>query len=261
VKPNVAVDLTVPAAVRNTPVPPMTTIVTSKLADGIYDIGGQNANTIAIEFNDFVVAIEGGTHQERSLAVIPEIRRLIPTKPIRYLVNTHAQYNDHAGGVRPYAAEGATIITHKDNRKWFEDVAFKGTWTIEPDKLSQLKTKPRIETVDDSKVISDGARQLVLYHIKGNSHDASMLMAYLPAEKWIIVADSYSTNASGAPLFGPSAPPPGAPPDFPRCCDARNFYDNVLRLKLDVKTIVPIHGVPASWDSFLAFLGKRRGET
>jgi glyoxylase-like metal-dependent hydrolase (beta-lactamase superfamily II) len=260
VKPNIAIDLAVPAAVRNTPVPPITTITANKLADGIYVIGGQNANTIAVEFKDFVVAIEGGTHQERSLAVIPEIRRLIPAKPIRYLVNTHAQYNDHAGGVRPYAAEGVTIITHKDNKKWFEEIAFRGTWTIEPDKLSQMKTTPRLETVDDSKEITDGTRKLVLYHMKGNSHDASMLMAYLPAEKWIIEADAYSTNASGAPLFGPSVPPPGAPPDFPRCCDARNLYDNVERLRLDVKTIVPIHGIPASWESFLEFLGKRRAE-
>jgi glyoxylase-like metal-dependent hydrolase (beta-lactamase superfamily II) len=204
------------------------------------------------------MAIEGGTHQERSNAVIAEIKRLFPSKPIRYLINTHAQYLDHAGGVRPYAAEGITIVTHKDNRKWFEEVAFRGTWTIEPDKLSQLKTTPRIETVDDRKVISDGTREVVLYHMQGNLHDGSMLMVYLPALKWIIEADAYSTNDSGAPLFGPAVPPPNAPPDFPRCCDARNLYDNVQRLKLDVETVVPIHGVPAPWDSFLSFIGRKR---
>jgi glyoxylase-like metal-dependent hydrolase (beta-lactamase superfamily II) len=261
VQANVAIDLTVPDAVRNTPLAPMTRIATHKLADGIYDIGGQNANTIAMEFSDFIVAVEGGTHQERSLAVIGEIRRLVPAKPIRYLVNTHAQYVDHAGGVRPYAAEGATIITHRDNKRWFEEVAFRGTWTIEPDKLSQTKASPRVETVDDRKVITDGSRQLVLYHMKGNTHDAAMLMAYLPAEKWLIVADAYSTDASGRPLFGPPEPPQNAPPDFPRCCDARNLYDTVQRLKLDVLTIVPIHGVPVSWDSFLTYLGKRRDRT
>lgn len=107
-------------------------------------------------------------------------------------------------------------------------------------------------------MITDGSRQLVLYYMKGNQHDAAMLMAYLPTEKWIIEADAYSTDASGRPLFGPPEPPQNAPPDFARCCDARNLYDNVQRLKLDVKTIVPIHGVPVSWDSFLTYLGKRR---
>jgi glyoxylase-like metal-dependent hydrolase (beta-lactamase superfamily II) len=260
VKRDVAVDLSVPERVRNTPLPPSTRLVTTKIADGIFSIGGQNANTIAVEFRDYVMAIEGGTHQERSIAVIAEIRKLFPAKPIRYLINTHAQYLDHAGGVRPYAAEGITFVTHRDNRRWFEEVAFKGTWTIEPDKLSQMKTRPRIETVDDMRTISDGARQVVLYHMKGNMHDAAMLMVYLPEHKWIIQADAYSTNDAGAPLFGPPTPPPNAPPDFPRCCDARNLYDNVVRLKLDVTTIVPIHGVPASWDSFLAFLGRTRAE-
>jgi len=256
VKRDVAVDLTVPESVRNTPLPAPTKIVTTKLADGIYDIGGQNANTIAIEFKDYVMAIEGGTHQERSLAVIAEIRKIFPAKPIRYLVNTHAQYLDHAGGVRPYAAEGVTIVTHKDNRKWFEDVAFKGTWTIKPDKLSQTSARPPIETVDDKRVFTDGSREVVLYHLQGNEHDAAMLMAYLPAQKWLIEADAYSSNDAGAPLFGPPVPPPGAPPDFPRCCDARNLYDNVQRLKLDVATIVPIHGVPVPWAQLVAFLGK-----
>jgi glyoxylase-like metal-dependent hydrolase (beta-lactamase superfamily II) len=255
---DVSVDLTVPESVRKAPIPPATRITTEQLAEGIYNIGGQNANTVAVEFRDHIMAIEGGTHQERSQAVIAEIRRLFPTKPIRYLINTHAQYLDHAGGVRPYAAEGITIVTHENNRKWFEEVAFRGTWTIEPDKLSQMKTTPRIETVGDRRVFSDGSREVVLYHMQGNSHDAHMLMIYLPAQKWLIQADAYSTNAAGEPLFGPPQPPPNAPPDFPRCCDARNLYDNVQRLKLDVATIVPIHGVPASWDSFLSFLGRKR---
>ena len=44
------------------------------------------------------------------LAVIGEVKKLVPNKPIKYLVNTHHHF-DHAGGVRTYAAEGATIVT------------------------------------------------------------------------------------------------------------------------------------------------------
>jgi glyoxylase-like metal-dependent hydrolase (beta-lactamase superfamily II) len=256
VKPNAPVDISVPPSVRDAPLPPAVNIVTTKLQEGVYNIGGQNANTIAVEFKDYIVAIEAGTHQERSDAVIAEIKKLFPNKRIGYLINTHAQYNDHAAGVRPYAAEGATIVTHEDNKKWFEEVAFKGTWTIEPDRLSQMKTRPKVDTVGAKKVMTDGTRELHLYHVAGNQHDAAMLMIYFPKEKWLVTADSYSTNAKGEPLFPPNEPPPNAPPDFPRCCDARNFYDNVKRLKLDVQTIVPIHGVPAPWESFAKFLGR-----
>src|SRR5262249_3453450 len=142
VKPNVGIDLNVPEAVRNTPLPPPAKIVTRNVGDGLQIIAGQNAATIVVEFNDFLVAVEGPTNEERSLAVLAEIKRLYPSKPVRYLVNTHAQYNDHAGGVRTWAAEGIPIITHRDNKKWFDEVALRGTWTIKPDKLSQVNITP-----------------------------------------------------------------------------------------------------------------------
>src|SRR5262249_43183065 len=111
VKPNVAIDLTVPDAVRNTPPAPLTSIITRKVGNGLYIIGGQNGATIIVEFKDFLVAVEGPTNEDRSLAVLEEIKHLYPTKPVRYLVNTHTQYNDHAGGIRTWAAAGIPIIT------------------------------------------------------------------------------------------------------------------------------------------------------
>ncbi len=266
VKPNVAIDLTVPEAVRNTPPAPLTRIITRKVGNGLYIIGGQNGATIVVEFKDFLVAVEGPTNEDRSLAVLEEIKHLYPAKPVRYLVNTHAQYNDHAGGIRTWAAAGIPIITHKDNKKWFEEVAFRGTWTINPDKLSQAHITPAIETVDDSRTITDGSRQMILYHLQGNNHDAAMLIAYLSAEKAIIEADVFTANGKGGALFPPDEPPPNAPPDFPRCCDARNFYENVQRLNLDVEMLLPIHSVtrgdkgPVPWSTFLKYLGKKPGK-
>src|ERR1041385_123315 len=151
VKPNVTIDLTVPDDVRNSPPAPLTTIITRKVGNGLYIIAGQNGATIVVEFKDFLVAVEGPTNEERSLAVLEEIKRLYPAKPVRYLVNTHAQSNDHAGGIRTWAAAGIPIITHKDNKKWFEEVAFRGSWTIHPDKLSEAHITPVIETVDDQR--------------------------------------------------------------------------------------------------------------
>ena len=42
----------------------------------------------------------------------PPAQPVIPNKPIRYVVNTHAHF-DHASGLAPIAAEGITIITHE----------------------------------------------------------------------------------------------------------------------------------------------------
>ena len=46
--------------------------------------------------------------EARSIAVMGAIKKVIPAKPIRYVVNTHSHF-DHAGGLRTYAAEGATM--------------------------------------------------------------------------------------------------------------------------------------------------------
>jgi hypothetical protein len=67
-------------------------------------------------------------------------------------------------------------------------------------------------------------------------------MVYLPSDKLLIEADAY-TPAGGA---APAPPPPGLPPGFavgPAISpSARNLYDNIVRLKLDVAQIAPLHG-------------------
>ena len=51
-----------------------------------------------------------------------EVKKLVPNKPIKYLVNTHHHF-DHSPGLRAYAAEGVTIVTHEVNRPYFERAA------------------------------------------------------------------------------------------------------------------------------------------
>ena len=75
-----------------------------KMADGVYRITGGYV-ALAVEFKDHVVVLEGGQNEARGMAVIAEAKRVIPNKPIRYVVNTHAHF-DHASGLAPFAAEG-----------------------------------------------------------------------------------------------------------------------------------------------------------
>src|SRR5437879_12190451 len=94
-----------------------------KLADGVWCIGGGTHNSLAVEFRDYAAVIEAPLNEERSLAVINEVSRLIPNKPIRYVVNTHHHF-DHSGGLRTYLAQGDTIVTHQANREYYEQVLF-----------------------------------------------------------------------------------------------------------------------------------------
>jgi glyoxylase-like metal-dependent hydrolase (beta-lactamase superfamily II) len=71
-----------------------------------------------VVFRDFIVAVEAP--EENSFSGISEraiamIRKAVPGRPIRYLVETH-HHGDHSAGVRAYIADGATIVTTAGNR-------------------------------------------------------------------------------------------------------------------------------------------------
>ena len=69
-----------------------------KLGDGVYLITGGYA-VIAVDFKDYIALIESGQNEARALAVIAEAKRLIPNKPIKYVINTHSHI-DHSSGLR-----------------------------------------------------------------------------------------------------------------------------------------------------------------
>jgi glyoxylase-like metal-dependent hydrolase (beta-lactamase superfamily II) len=185
------------------------------------------AKSVAVEFRDHIVVVDAPETEARSLLVIDAIKRAIPGKPIRYVVNTHLHF-DHAGGLRTYAAEGATIVTQAANIPFLEQ-AWKNPRTISPDRLATSGRTAVFEGVAGSRTLTDGSRELDIYHYAGNMHNAGMLMVFLPREKMLIEADSWTPPASA------SIPPVGVP-------NLVQFLETVQRLQLDVDQIVPIHG-------------------
>jgi len=118
VKPNAAVSFPPPRAAA-APFGGAPKIDAVKLADGVWHVTASNYGSVLVEFRDHLVMFEGPIDDARSIAVNEWARTTVPGKPIKYLVNTHTHF-DHAGGVREYAAEGITIITHVMNRAFLE---------------------------------------------------------------------------------------------------------------------------------------------
>ena len=198
-----------------------------KLADGVYLILGGYAG-VAVDFKDHIVIIEGAASDERSNAVIAEAKRLIPNKPVRYFVNTH-QHFDHAGGVRAFVAEGATIITHEVHKPYYEKI-WAAPHTLNPDRLAREPKKPTFETVSEKKVLTDGNHVIELHHLQGSGHNQGLIVAYLPKEKILVEADAFNPPADkNAPVVRPVSP------------YMLNLADNLRRLKLEVQRIIPIH--------------------
>src|SRR6266566_4271247 len=143
VKPNAPAAIQAP---RNAAPPPPAAVTSEKLGDGVYAIfGGYVA--LAVDFKDYIVVIEGPQNDQRAQAVITEAKKLIPNKPIKYVVNTHAHF-DHAGGLRAFVAEGATVITHEMNKPYFQKV-WANPHTLSPDLLAKNPKKPAFKTVKE----------------------------------------------------------------------------------------------------------------
>jgi glyoxylase-like metal-dependent hydrolase (beta-lactamase superfamily II) len=239
VRANPPVDIAVPDHVRNDPVP----VKSEKVVDGVWYITGVNNNSVLIEMKDYLIVVEAPHGERRSLAVIGEVKRLVPNKPIKYLVSTHHHF-DHASGVRTYAADGVTIVTQEVNRPYFERAALN-SWNLEPDRLAKSKKKPVFQTMGDNMVLTDGTRSVELYQIVGNPHHDGIIMAYLRKEKLLVEADVYTPLAPGA-----------EPPKVPNP-QAVNLEANVRRLNIDVDRIVSIHGRIVPYSELLATIGKK----
>jgi glyoxylase-like metal-dependent hydrolase (beta-lactamase superfamily II) len=224
VRPNPPVNIEVPENVRTNPAP----VKSEKAADGIWYITGGSHHSVAIEMKDYVIVVEGPQGDQRSMAVIAEVKKSIPNKPIKYLVNTHHHF-DHSGGIRAYAAEGATIVTHEINKPYYEK-AVANSHNLSPDRLAKSGKKPVFQTMGDNMVLTDGTRSVELYQIIGNGHHDGIIMAYLRKEKVLIEADVFTPGP-------PDAPPPATPNPI-----SVNLDSNVRRLGIEVDRILPLHG-------------------
>jgi glyoxylase-like metal-dependent hydrolase (beta-lactamase superfamily II) len=198
-----------------------------KLAEGVYRINGAY-NAMAIEFKDHIVLWEGGPQNEaRSQAIIDETKKAIPNKPIRYSILSHHHF-DHSSGLPAVVAEGITIITHENNRAFFEK-ALTAPRTLAPDSMSKSGKKPKIETVGDKRVLQDETRTVEIYNIKGLPHADGLLIAYLPKEKILAYADMFNL------------PPANDPVPNPPVVGTMVFLENMERLKLEPDKLLSVH--------------------
>jgi glyoxylase-like metal-dependent hydrolase (beta-lactamase superfamily II) len=196
-----------------------------KLSDGVYALQA----SVAVEFTDFVVVFEAYGSSRTSIGNLARVRSVIPSKPIRYVISSH-YHEDHLGGVREYAALGATFITTRDAVDRLR-ANLLVRHVMRPDSFSTGPKKPTIEIVDSVRVIEDETRRLELYQIGPTAHVDRILIGYLPKERILIEGD----------LLDMPGQKPAAGGE-----DTEQFADKIRQLRLDVAVIVPIHGSPAS---------------
>ncbi len=215
--------LEAPAAAKSAavPAPPAVNVAVEELAPGVWFLAGQSHHSVVVAFTDRLVMIEAPQSEARSLAAIKAARALCPGTPLTHLVMSHHHF-DHSTGLRAAMAEGLTIVTHAGNEAFVKHIAAR-PFTRTPDALAVAPKPAVVEAVADTRTITDGTRSLVLYHVAGNPHSDTMLMAYLPKERLLIEVDAFSPGGTYHPY-------------------AANLLGHVERLTLNVDRIVPLHG-------------------
>ena len=243
VTPNAPLDLPVPDVVQAATLPPVQT-ASAKLANGVWHIAGGSHHSLAVEFADYIAIVEAPLGEERSIAVLAEAKKLVPDKPVKYVLTTHHHF-DHVGGLRTYVAEGATVVTHQSNVPYFEKT-LTAPATLVPDLQGKNPKPPMLQGVSEKYVITDGKQTIEVYPTAGDTHTKEYTFIYLPGPKILVEADAYSPGP-------PDAPPPATPPPNAVALDAE-----IQRLKLNVATIAPIHGRgPVPIAELKKFIGKK----
>jgi len=215
---------------------PVETPPVNKLAENVYMIRASGYNVLAVGFKDHVMIIETPGGDNTSREVIAQAKELMPAKPIRYAAVTH-HHDDHAGGVRTYIAEGATIITTPSLRSFFERVAAARNFTIQPDALTRNPRPLQIETLQNGKrTFTDGAQTVELHDIGSGPHMDEMIVAYLPNEKLIFQGDLLNRPADGRITPGNAT--------------TAHFAAWLKKSGLAVERIAGVHGPVSTLDEF-----------
>ena len=158
------------------------TDLVEQIDEGVYLVTGGYV-ALAVEFSDHVAVFEAGQPESRGEQIIAEVRRAIPDKPIRYVINSHP-HSDHTGGLVPFIREGITLITH-DNNVEFMEMALSQPRTL----LGEATLSPQVEgTSGDVRVLEDDTMRLELLHVP-NGHQDGMLVAFLPEQRILFQAD------------------------------------------------------------------------
>ncbi|HYH06009.1 MAG TPA: MBL fold metallo-hydrolase [Thermoanaerobaculia bacterium] len=181
--------------------------------------GQWSYNVLVVALDDGVLLAEAPLDSATTERIFDKVRELLPGKPIRYLVQSH-HHGDHLGGIRPYIADGVTILTGATAKPLIEKIA-AAPYVLDPDRQFRNPKTPNIETVKEPRKIGD---KVVVYNIGPNPHAEDMLLVHLPAAKVLWQSDMINEG------------------EYPENAATRSFREHMARLGLAYDTVVGLHG-------------------
>lgn len=200
-------------------------ITLEKYNDNIYflELKHTDDRILVVEFKDFMLVAEAPLNSKNGEVIIREVKKIAPTKPIRYFVFGH--YHPHyIGGIRPFVHKGAEIICSKIDEDYVRYLT-DAPHTLAPDSLHSEFKQLKIKEIKDSLVIENGKIEMKIYFIGEESmHTKDYLIYYFPQEKLLFEDDLVWIEKEGSIKRAKSR--------------QVGLYKALKRLNLDVKTII-----------------------
>ena len=160
-----------------------------ELSPNVQMVQGGGANNLIVNMKDGLAVFDAPTDEGQSKWVIDAAKAKYPGKPIKYLVLTH-HHMDHTGGMRAFAAEGASVIVPAPDKAYFEQV-IKAPHTLEPDAQQKAMKPATVQEVKDSFSIKDDSAEINLYNI-ANPHVDGFLLIHVVKDNILWVTDLIS---------------------------------------------------------------------
>jgi glyoxylase-like metal-dependent hydrolase (beta-lactamase superfamily II) len=168
-----------------------------ELAPGVQHVTGGSHNSLLVAERDHLIVFDAPVSDGQTKLVLDMAKARYPGKPVKYLVLTH-HHMDHAGGLRAYAAQGATLVVGRGTTAHYRRV-LASPFTRNPDLASRdLRNTPIVE-VANKHVLTDGAREVHVYSIDPNPHADGLLIGYVPEARLGFVTDIWSPGAGPLP--------------------------------------------------------------
>lgn len=172
----------------------------TELAPGVQLQQGGSHNSLIVEMRDYLIVFDAPVTDGQSLWTIAAAKAKYPGKPIAYLVLTH-HHMDHAGGLRAYMAQGATLVVGKGAGPHLRRV-LDAPFTRSPDLAAQDLGKSRIVEVEGKQQFADGQREVGAYLVD-NPHAQGFLMGYVADARLAWVTDLWAPGRPMPPRMNP----------------------------------------------------------
>lgn len=151
------------------------------------DLAHTDDKVMVIEIDDYVLVAEAPINSKNGELIISEVKKIAPSKPIKYFVFGH-HHPHYLGGLRAFVHKEATILCTDISQEYIEFIA-NAPHSLQPDSLHLEPKKLKTQIITDSLVLGKNNQMKIYFIGEKSSHTKDFLIYYFPNDKLIFQDD------------------------------------------------------------------------